>query len=106
MTENEALIVTMKARRKLSGMSIRMLSRHIGVSFSSLARMERGEGYPDSVSTAKIRCWLGDITHAELETIINASKRLGGIEDIKAQLNRIEAKMDRVLMEYFDNTKE
>lgn len=54
------LIAALKNKREAEGLSIRSLSTIIGVSFSALARIERGEGEPDNNSTIRILNWLGD----------------------------------------------
>jgi len=59
-TDKEALVAALKAKRAADGLSLRSLSERIGVSFSSLARIERGEGQPDNNSTIRILEWLGD----------------------------------------------
>ncbi len=61
MTKNtKALVVALKRKRESEGLSLRALSTEIGVSFSSLARIERGDGEPDNNSTIRILEWLGD----------------------------------------------
>lgn len=49
----------MKRKRQAEGLSLRALSAVIGVSFSSLARIERGDGEPDNNSAIRIIEWLG-----------------------------------------------
>jgi len=49
----------MRRKRTAEGLSIRALAGTIGVSFSSLARIERGEGDPDNNSKIRIIEWLG-----------------------------------------------
>lgn len=56
---DEKLIAALKAKRAREGLSIRALAALIGVSFSSLARIERGEGAPDNNSKIRILEWLG-----------------------------------------------
>ena len=53
------LISALKRKRQAEGYSLRKLSKIIGVSFSSLARMEREEGCPDHNSRIRILEWLG-----------------------------------------------
>jgi transcriptional regulator with XRE-family HTH domain len=55
----DALVKALKNKRELEGLSLRGLSSIIGVSFSSLARIERGEGQPDNNSVIRILEWLG-----------------------------------------------
>ena len=59
-TDMPALVAALKKKREAEGLSIRALSERIGVSFSSLARIERGEGEPDNNSAIRIIEWLGD----------------------------------------------
>jgi transcriptional regulator with XRE-family HTH domain len=54
------LIQILRQKREASGYSLRKLSSIIGVSFSTLARIERGEGEPDNNTKARILEWLGD----------------------------------------------
>lgn len=57
--DTKKLIAVMKRKREAEGLSIRALSSVIGVSFSSLARIERGDGEPDNNSSIRIMEWLG-----------------------------------------------
>lgn len=54
------LIEALQRKRRAERYSLRKLSAIIGVSFSSLARMERGEGEPDNNSYIRILEWLGE----------------------------------------------
>ena len=54
----EKLVVGMQRKREAKGLSLRSLSSMIGVSFSSLARIERREGQPDNNSIIRILEWL------------------------------------------------
>lgn len=56
----EKLITALKQKREAEGYSLRKLAKVIGVSFSSLARIERGEGSPDPNSRIRILEWLGE----------------------------------------------
>jgi len=58
------LIEALQRKRQAEGYSLRQLSAVIGVSFSSLARMERGEGEPDNNSRIRILEWLGEDVEA------------------------------------------
>lgn len=58
--ESVKLVAALKRKREAGGLSIRGLSSIIGVSFSSLARIERGEGEPDNNSLIRILEWLGE----------------------------------------------
>lgn len=53
------LIQAVRHKREAEGLSIRALSAVIGVSFSTLARIERGEGLPDNNSKIRLLEWLG-----------------------------------------------
>jgi transcriptional regulator with XRE-family HTH domain len=55
----EKLIRAVIMKRKAEGLSIRALSAEIGVSFSTLARIERGDGQPDNNSKIRLLQWLG-----------------------------------------------
>jgi transcriptional regulator with XRE-family HTH domain len=53
------LVQLLKKKRESHGYSIRQLSSVIGVSFSTLARIERGDGEPDNNTKIRILEWLG-----------------------------------------------
>lgn len=55
----ERLVAAVKQRREALGLSIRGLAEVVGISFSSLARIERGEGQPDNNSKIRLLQWLG-----------------------------------------------
>lgn len=61
--KSKRLIAALKKKREAQGHSIRALSSEIGVSFSTLARIERGEGEPDNNSLIRILEWLGEDGH-------------------------------------------
>jgi transcriptional regulator with XRE-family HTH domain len=64
----EKLVRAVKRKREAEGLSIRALSDAVGVSFSTLARIERGEGQPDNNSKIRLMQWLGaDAQDAKLE---------------------------------------
>lgn len=54
------LVDRMRCRREELGWSIRDLGRHLGVSFGSLARIERGEGFPCEATRVRLSAWLSD----------------------------------------------
>lgn len=56
---DEALIRAVKTKRERAGLSLRALSSEVGVSFSTLARIERGDGSPDNNSKIRLIEWLG-----------------------------------------------
>jgi transcriptional regulator with XRE-family HTH domain len=58
-TFEEKLVKAVKKKREAEGLSIRALSEAVGVSFSTLARIERGEGQPDNNSKIRLLDWLG-----------------------------------------------
>jgi transcriptional regulator with XRE-family HTH domain/Zn-dependent peptidase ImmA (M78 family) len=53
------LVDAARKKREAEGLSIRALSAIVGISFSSLARIERGEGLPDNNSCIRLIEWLG-----------------------------------------------
>src|SRR5438045_5850249 len=53
------LVETVRRKREAEGLSIRALSSLVGVSFSTLARIERGDGLPDNNSKIRLLEWLG-----------------------------------------------
>jgi transcriptional regulator with XRE-family HTH domain len=54
------LAAALKSKRDAEGLSLRALSALIGISFSTLARIERGDGDPDNNSALRILNWLGE----------------------------------------------
>jgi len=58
-TFEERLVRAVKRKRKAKGLSIRALSGVVGISFSTLARIERGAGEPDNNSKIRLLEWLG-----------------------------------------------
>jgi hypothetical protein len=52
------LIRLVRQKRLIEGYSLRALGRSTGVSFSSLARIERGEGQPDRHTARALEVWL------------------------------------------------
>ncbi|WP_027515677.1 helix-turn-helix domain-containing protein [Bradyrhizobium sp. WSM1417] len=58
------LVDAIRKKREAEGLSIRALSAVIGISFSTLARIERGEGLPDNNSKIRLLEWLGEKAEA------------------------------------------
>jgi Zn-dependent peptidase ImmA (M78 family) len=58
-TFEEKLIKAVVRKRELEGLSIRGLAAAVGISFSTLARIERGDGQPDNNSKIRLLEWLG-----------------------------------------------
>lgn len=55
----EKLVRAVARKREAEGLSVRALSAVVGISFSTLARIERGEGQPDNNSKIRLLQWLG-----------------------------------------------
>jgi ribosome-binding protein aMBF1 (putative translation factor) len=47
-----------RLKRLRTGLSLRALGAQLGVSFSTLARLDRGEGFPDAHTTHRLWYWL------------------------------------------------
>ena len=58
MKTADPLVAQMRKRRLADGISIRALAKCIGVSFSTLAKLERGIGTPNPASTERIERWI------------------------------------------------
>lgn len=58
-TFEEKLVTAVRAKREQRGLSLRALAGEVGVSFSTLARIERGDGQPDNNSKVRLLEWLG-----------------------------------------------
>lgn len=58
--DTKKLVTALKRKRDAEGLSLRGLSSIIGISFSTLARIERGDGEPDNNSVIRILEWLGE----------------------------------------------
>lgn len=56
---DQRLVEAVKRKREARGLSLRALSALVGVSFSSLARVERGDGVPDNNTKIRLLEWLG-----------------------------------------------
>lgn len=69
----ERLVEAVKRKREAEGLSLRALSAIIGVSFSTLARVERGEGLPDNNTKIRMLEWLGPAGEAEGLTFENVA---------------------------------
>jgi transcriptional regulator with XRE-family HTH domain len=52
------LVDAVRRKREAEGLSIRALSAVVGISFSTLARIERGDGLPDNNSKIRLLEWL------------------------------------------------
>ncbi|TIN00635.1 MAG: helix-turn-helix transcriptional regulator, partial [Mesorhizobium sp.] len=50
----EKLVGAVREKREREGLSIRALSGIVGISFSTLARIERGDGSPDNNSKIRL----------------------------------------------------
>jgi len=59
-SQTELLIKLLREKRIAQGYSLRQLSSLVGVSFSTLGRIERGDGEPDNNTKIRILEWLGD----------------------------------------------
>lgn len=59
MSFEARLVAAVKGKREREGLSLRALSDVVGVSFSTLARIERGDGAPDNNSKIRLLGWLG-----------------------------------------------
>ena len=59
MSFETRLVAAVKRKREREGFSLRALSEVVGVSFSTLARIERGDGTPDNNSKIRLLEWLG-----------------------------------------------
>ena len=53
------LVEAVKRKRGKEGLSLRALANIVGISFSTLARIERGQGLPDNNSKIRLLGWLG-----------------------------------------------
>lgn len=58
--ESKSLIDAMRQKKEKLGLSLRKLSEQIGVSFSTLSRLERDGNEPDHNTRLRIINWLGD----------------------------------------------
>lgn len=55
----QQLIDAVRRKREAQGLSLRALASEVGISFSTLARIERGDGQPDNNSRIRLIEWLG-----------------------------------------------
>jgi transcriptional regulator with XRE-family HTH domain len=76
--EAASVVERITVERKRQGLSLRALGTASGVAFSTLARVERGEGSYDAESERKLRAWLGeDVGHVLSADQIRAAEDLG-----------------------------
>jgi transcriptional regulator with XRE-family HTH domain len=73
MSFEARLVAAVKRKREREGLSLRALSDIVGVSFSSLARIERGDGAPDNNSKIRLLEWLGPEAEQEGLTFDNVA---------------------------------
>jgi transcriptional regulator with XRE-family HTH domain len=73
MSFEARLVAAVKRKRQREGLSLRALSDVVGVSFSSLARIERGDGAPDNNSKIRLLEWLGPEAEQEGLTFDNVA---------------------------------
>lgn len=85
------LVCEMREKRKQCNLSLRRLSEVIDISFSALARIERGDGEPSPESKARIEHWLGKIDDSELNALIILQRN-----PIHARLDAIEYRLNRI----------
>ena len=52
------LVEAVKSKMDREGLSVRALSKIVGVSFSTLARINRGDGSPDNNTKIRLLEWL------------------------------------------------
>jgi transcriptional regulator with XRE-family HTH domain len=66
MTRNNdhALIAAVRKKRQGEGLSLRKLSEQIGVSYSTLSRLESGTTAPDTNTRVRLLTWLGEDSEA------------------------------------------
>ena len=69
----ERLVEAVARKREAEGLSIRALSAVVGISFSTLARIERGDGLPDNNSKIRLLEWLGPDAEAAGLTFDNVA---------------------------------
>ena len=69
----ERLVEAVVRKREAEGLSIRALSAVVGISFSTLARIERGDGLPDNNSKIRLLEWLGPDAEAAGLTFDNVA---------------------------------
>ncbi|WP_095012540.1 XRE family transcriptional regulator [Tsuneonella mangrovi] len=62
---DKKLVEAVKGKMGREGLSVRALSKIVGVSFSTLARINRGEGSPDNNTKIRLLEWLGPDAHDE-----------------------------------------
>jgi transcriptional regulator with XRE-family HTH domain len=91
----------LKKARLEAGLSTRALGKIIGVSFSSIARIERGEGQPTVHSAERIERWLKDGSQSEpVRRTVNELSRMDRMElklvHLDGIVTGILARLDRM----------
>lgn len=64
------LVEQVRLERQRQGISLRALSKQIGIAFSTLARVERGEGDYAPETERCLREWLGE----DVSTVLSAAE--------------------------------
>lgn len=78
VSKTKSVVSKVKAKRTRRRFSIRETALMVGVSFSTLARLERGEGGPSPLVERKLQAWLGE----EVDTV-TIEERLSALEGVK-----------------------
>lgn len=96
------LVLAVANQRKAQGLSLRQLGHHIGVSFSSLARIERGEGFPSLDTRITLLEWTGqDASHERSQRdkrfAMTPFEMQAAIEALQARVWDLEASMQILL---------
>jgi transcriptional regulator with XRE-family HTH domain len=95
--KDQFLIDEVSKRRRELGLSLRELSVQTGISFSSIARMERGEGGPGNLARLRLLAWMRDEDPLEIQR----APRL-----LDAWLKKeIETLVDRRIAHFFEQVE-
>jgi transcriptional regulator with XRE-family HTH domain len=84
----------LKAHRTHQGMSLRQLGAQLGVSFSTLARLERGHGAPSPHTRLRVAQWMDpDGEHPPCHCAQCTFPREDRYRALQARIERLEAQM-------------
>lgn len=79
--------------RHTQGFSLRQLGMHLGVSFSTIARIERGDGEPDAHTRLILLRWM----RPEESFPPCMCVRCSAVGTIKSRLERVEETLQRLV---------
>lgn len=88
----EKLIAKMRDKRIKCDISCRALSEIIGVSFSTLSRLERGIGIPHPLTEEKIQKWI-ETDEGSIPRIVSERRVMSWGDKLKLRVEELEKRV-------------